>query len=331
LTELVQNMTKDGSDYGAFTNLFSSSPLVRAFGIARTTFAKEAIKLQAAPGVSELFVDLIELAINNRYSISSSSKNDSASNSKEHGNETPIASSFAKFKCKALKNNSEILVRKTRDVSSNEVEDARFAIDMMLHFRSLCRIISELYSAKSAMMSPAVSPRWGGEKLEFGMLDTADESILTIGGLKKKPGIGTELDLRGRTTFCFFPSSHMLEPRRAKPLVGIVDLDAERRKRFADDILQRATAQTKLLLVLDPTDLFVVKPDEHGDRGIILCSAPLRFIIACAADAEWIHVAIRQKEDVGHLIKNGKHPLEKGGVQSSFFSLLFCVQLVYIK
>ena len=60
------------------------------------------------------------------------------------------------------------------------------------------------------------------------------------------------------------------------------------------------------VLVLDPTDMFVVKPSPQIEfnRGTIITSISLRNVIAAASDGEWLHVAVRH-EDVGFLIKNG--------------------------
>jgi hypothetical protein len=45
------------------------------------------------------------------------------------------------------------------------------------------------------------------------------------------------------------------------------------------------------------------------NRGTIICGVSLRKVIAFASDQEWLHIAIRNMEDVGFLIKNGNMAL----------------------
>jgi hypothetical protein len=70
--------------------------------------------------------------------------------------------------------------------------------------------------------------------------------------------------------------------------------------------------QSELLIVLDPTDLFVLKPnlnDGSCNRGTILCCASLDSVIAAVPDKEWLHIAVRHTEDVGIFIRNGNMSL----------------------
>lgn len=155
----------------------------------------------------------------------------------------------------------------------------------------------------------------------------ADDDLVEIGGLRNRPETGTDIDVRGHTYFHFHPSlggvfaenNNKKLPRtvasEVDPSSGIdrtsSTTNTATARGLAEGLLMRVTAQTQLLLVLDPTDLVAVKPDskEGGHRGTILCSAPLRSIIAAATDGEWLHVAVRQMEDVGVLIKNGNMAL----------------------
>jgi hypothetical protein len=82
----------------------------------------------------------------------------------------------------------------------------------------------------------------------------------------------------------------------------------ERTRTFSDDMILRPVSH--LVLVLDPTDIYVVKPFKRSEvnRGTVLCCIPLLKVIAAAKDGNWLHVAVRHA-DVGFVIKNGNMAL----------------------
>lgn len=239
------------------------SPLVEALAKAHYHFCQIALNARKKTGVSELFIDLTQLAIECRYTKLSS-----------HNAATP-----QKYGCvignidhRSLMLDPEILVRRLQSPGSNDVEDCRFAIEMALQFRATCHTVL-------AAVEPSFS---------FPQVEWADDALIRIGDLKEKPTQGADLDLRGRMIFICHPAANK-NPSSEK------DRDAQ------------PPNSSKHILVLDPTDIFVVKQASRFDvnRAIILCTISLRSIIAFASDDEWLHIAIRNMEDVGSVVKNG--------------------------
>jgi hypothetical protein len=78
----------------------------------------------------------------------------------------------------------------------------------------------------------------------------------------------------------------------------------------------RLSNRERLLLVLDATNMFVVRRQQQSgvdeNRATVLCSISLRSVIAAAVDGEWLHIAVRHEDDddsCGYLIKNGNMAL----------------------
>jgi len=136
-------------------------------------------------------------------------------------------------------------VRKLNDVSSDDVKDARFAIRMALYYRALGKTVENLHFELTSALGPSVaSPRWMEDQFQIDMMDIADDVLLTIGGLKEKPAVGTELDLRGRNTFRFsrgFDSS----------TTSTKNTHERRKRKFTEDVLGHSTTPQHVL-VLDP-------------------------------------------------------------------------------
>ena len=131
---------------------------------------------------------------------------------------------------------------------------------------------------------------------ELKLTDEADSQIRMIGGLKDTPLEGSDLDLTGRMTFA-------CRPAPSSPSKG--GFSQTERNGIA---LGFRNNNSRLMLVLDPTNMNVVKPavgQMEDNRGTILCSISLQSVIGAAADNEWLHVAVR-RGDVTSLIKNGK-------------------------
>jgi hypothetical protein len=302
--------TDDGKNYEKFQRLMPVSPICIGLTRARRFFSSQALKSQEATGVADIFLDLLEAAITSRYTAHLD------------GDETATFTCLLSRRgCGDNISSSEVLVRKFRGVSRNDVEEARFYINMVLHFRSLCKVVvrlgrsiqtSKLASKSTIPVSPA---RKVERKITLDLVDKADEISRTVGGLMDKPVIGTDLDLSGRMTFRFFSA---IKGADAAPLPATNDpypnLGGRERTFSEEKGIFRPTS--KLVLVLDPNDMFVVKPftAQIGNRGTVLASISLRRVIAAAADGDWLHVAVRH-DDVGFLIKNGNMALkfESGG------------------
>jgi len=242
-------------------------------------------------GVSDIFLDLTEAVIRNRYTA--------------HYDDSGSAS----FVCNLSRRGSfqnmmdaDFLVRKNRCISANDVETARFYINMGIHFRSLCSVVDRLCSdiqTENETSSTSESKKHDA-KIDF--VDTADLLTKTIGGLSYKPKAGAALDLTGRMTFRF---QSAVNPAEIRNLVGSVGTEVG---------IDPFGSIVHLTLVLDPTELFIVKPlvqKIEGNRGTILLGISLRNIIAAAVDQTWLHIAIRSSESIisPTLIKNGNMAL----------------------
>lgn len=231
-------------------------------------FCADAAELKKATGVSDIFLDLLETTIRNRYIATKQSGTTSYSCSLSH----------QAFNRKLSE--SELLVRQNRDCGMNDVESARFFINMALHYRALRKIID-----RKLRLSLDVDQEPG--PLEF--VDEADFLTRTIGRLDDKPAIGTEMDLTGRMTFRF----HL--PTKPKKLPEM------------DSPIKVKAKESAFILVLDPTDMVVVRPNVtrlEENFSSVLYSISLRSVIAAAADGNWLHVAVRHP-DIDMLIKNG--------------------------
>ena len=266
------------------------SPVWKGLNLARQSFSLNALKYKKVTGVAALFLDLVEAAISTRYTV--------------HFNPDGTATfscNLLRYSCTEFGTTSQVLVRKFRGVSCNDVEEARFNINMALHFRSLCKVVRRLANAIKRDESQFLSPNKTPSKIALDFVEKADEISRTIGGMKNTPAIGTDLDLSGRMTFRFVSA---LKSDENPSMVEAREVGGGLRGLSKDLGVFRASSH--LILVLDPTDMFVVKPAmaQIENRGTIVTSISLRCVIAAAADGDWLHVAVRH-EDVGCLIKNG--------------------------
>jgi hypothetical protein len=168
-----------------FVTIFPSSPLFKAVATAHGRFCDQAIEARKKTGVSDLFVDLTQLAIRSRYTKLS----------RDPVTKMQYGCVLEQFGFHSVAKNPSILIRRFRTVGSNDVEDCRFAIQMALQFRATCQVIRSITK--------------GASPTSFPTTDWADDLLLSIGDLNEKPVTGTDLDLRGRMAFNFHatPSS----------------------------------------------------------------------------------------------------------------------------
>ncbi|OEU13288.1 hypothetical protein FRACYDRAFT_209626 [Fragilariopsis cylindrus CCMP1102] len=247
----------------------SKSPVWDALVKVCAHFCKKAMEFRKINGVSDIFLDLTEAAIKNRYTARYN----------ESGSAT-FTCLLSRRGCIKNTLDANLLVRNFRGVSANDVESTRFYINMSLHFRSLCKVVDRLcfaFEMDAKISSASNEKRVQNINLDF--VDEADELTKAIGGLSGKPEDCADLDLTGRM---FFRFQSALKPVEA------------------------------LILVLDPTDIFIVKPvvkNMEENRGTVMCGISLRNIIGAAADGSWLHVAVRNS-DAGFLIKNGNMALQ---------------------
>lgn len=269
--------------------VLAHSPVWKALLHAKSFFAREAQRCQSITGVSDIFLDLVESAIQGRYTA--------------RYNETGAASyrcPLSQRGCAWTCMNSEILVRKLRGVSPNDVETARFFIHMTLHFRALCKCIDRLGFEVRKQARKESRAKKEPTVIGLDLVDKADELTRLIGGLLEKPKSGAEIDVTGRMTFRFESALNRKE-------VAPPGASSPSRVRVLPKDMGVFRSKSCLMLVLDPTDMFIVRPMKstvEENRATVLCSISLRSVIAAADDGEWLHVAVKH-EDVGFLVKNG--------------------------
>lgn len=284
IPHIASSMTNRGKDISLLSKFIHASPLVQSLGECQSFYCTTALQFQDTTGVSQLFLDLVELTIKSRYL--KLGENHCRQGMIDYG--CPLEM----FSCSQQSRNAEILVRKIRTVGSNDVEDARFAIRMAIHFRALRLAVKRMIEDCSSASTQS------GPSFSLDTIDRADDLLLILGDLKEKPMVSTDLDLRGRMIFRFFPAT-------SKQQKSFADDDCTGRRKIPEEITLRSRNQ--LILVLDPTDVFIVKHIDRSDvnRGTIICRVSLRSVIACASDGDWLHVAVRNVDDVDLIIKNG--------------------------
>ena len=251
-------------------------------------------------GVSELFLDLVEMEIARRYVATPQNKY----NNKEESEEL-LCYVLDQYNALSLLNDTEIIISRKRDVASNDIENSRFAIQMSLHMNALNNVVSSFineiiakYKHSSYESFQTLVP---DENMKCSTIDVLNDKLFPF--LKKRPAPGTELDLRGRIVFyaCDINSQgNTAHNPSIRMNTNTIDGDIE--------VLKKAASRKELILIVDPTELFVVRstPNNDTNRAKIVFSFPLQAIIATATDVEWFHIAVSQAKDIGLVVENGK-------------------------
>jgi protein CLEC16A len=262
-----------------------TSRLTLAMEQTKQYFFRRTVASEKTAGVSNLFVDLIESAVLTNY------KSISLPGSGVRSGPRILAYNLANVGCPRHSKDPDVLVRKLRSVKTNEVELTRFYAQMALHFRAVVRLTTSFLDR--AGRSPAFLPDW---------IDEADGLTTIFGSLRDRLAVGSDIDIRGRMSFPFLVDPNIPEADGKRTF-------EERVRSFSEDMIFRSAST--LVVVLDPTDFFIVKPlhKQETTRGTVVCCVPLLNVIAAATDGEWIHIAVRH-DDVGFIIKNGNMALK---------------------
>ena len=263
-------------------------PMIRMdLASCRNFFYGKVLESQQAPGVSEVMVQLVDRAVRALYKRTTLPV---------HGETGPCVFAFllSRYSCHSCASH-EALVRKIRGATQNAVEEARFYAEMSIFYRACCNLLDRHFSGSKVHQTLDTEKRPA-----FDPLDMAGELAQIFNTVREKPGLGTDLDLRGRAVFPCSPATVACN-RTTSPM---------RSRTWSEDMVSGSSA--KLALVLDPGEIFVVRAKSVGQvkyaRGIVICGISLLDMIAAASDEEWLHVAVR-RPDVGRLIKNGNMAL----------------------
>jgi hypothetical protein len=268
---------------------WDSSALLIGLRSALIKVAEKVSRFRYMAGLSSLFLEIMQAEVQRWYGSD---------------NMKATQALVLSFRCsdeQSIMQSVDYLVRNYHDLSS-DIEDAREAVRLFLLLRSLNSIFAE--AKESWKNKPeAISPNT--VHLLVRVRDTLiNENIARIGGIDEVgPAIGTEVDLKGKTVFPFVSSWEELDEIRRS-------LNPTVRRHMGDIRYLRGEEQDNrnFLLVLDPVSIFVVKKvasSDDGSRGIIVCGCLLRNVIAAATENDWMHVIIRQGEDVGIPLDSG--------------------------
>jgi len=285
----------------SITPWWDDSILLSGIRSALTQVAEKTTFFRNSAGLSTLFVDIMQAEVRRRYSFDT--------------NKNVDQSLLLSFRCaneQTVKQSVDYLVRERGDLSS-EIEDARSAVRLFLLLRSLNSIFMDAeknWKNKSQVISVDAV-----DLLVKGRDTVINENIARIGGKELGPAIGTEVDLKGRTFFPFVNSWRELDQLR-------MSLNPTVRRHMGDARHLRGEAHENghFVLVLDPLLIFVARRLSDGDssRGVILCGCSLRNVIATATEKDWLHIIVRQGEDVGI-------PIHSGSMAFRFFNVGTCL------
>jgi hypothetical protein len=304
ISHLIVSWTTNGTSFEHFHHRFTSSSLVLAIATARTKYAAKAKTMSEAAELSDIFIDLVELELSRRY-VAVPGENDTK----------VFVCDLNANNCHHFQCDPEILVRTLRDTGSNEVEDAKFTIRALFYLRSLVRVLVETDQNLNSCIGPhSIGSRWTEETFfEVRTTEVMEDDYIELVGREERPQLGTELDIRGRTFFYCVPSLPDINSSYSS--------SSDQKRRLTQDLIRMAMPgqQEELLLVLDPTDLFVLRPNLRNgacNRGVILCHAPIGAVIATVPERELLHIAVRQTEE-SFFVKNGNMSLRFDSVGTS--------------
>ena len=260
------------------------SPTRQALDKARDFFFRMTIESSQTIVVAAIFVDLVDEVVKGRYKRNSN---------KRRAPHAPVSYTCMLYQYggRSYSSNPDILIRKQKSVNMNEVEVTRFYTQMAIHFRAICRILCRC-EAQLQRPSSSMKSSTNIYTLKLDRVDHLDDELINIFGTKRLEFAGTDVDIRGRMVFRFTSTT---EQTRDGSTIRTTPVEDIRHENIAG----------QMILVLDPTDILVVKPIPRNDhRGTLICQIPLQCIIAAASDEAWLHIAVKH-HDVGSLIKNG--------------------------
>lgn len=304
MTHLLQAMTNGGVELNHVEARILESKLFSSIENSKQCFASNCRKLKKIDGVSELFPDLTIAEISKAYCIVDA-----------NGPHLSFICDLASLAGRVKNDIFDKMIQTKQCSRSSETEDARFAIRRFLLLKALDDVFADLRDNLTG--EAGTSSRWSSTLFSLQTSCQASKDIVAIGCLDKQSIVGTDVDARNKTTFYFAPSLAITDGRTSGASFSNTT-EKNKRRLLADKILINGSSKTELILVVDPTELLVLKPKSRDDmeKGTILCCTLLNNIIAIAADGEWLHIAMRDVEDVGVLIKKGNMALRFENVET---------------
>jgi hypothetical protein len=304
----VNAATDGGLNFDKIEERMQDFKILTSIGTVTKYFADTCARLKNRQGLDLIFNDLMEAEIGHVFSIVDS-----------RGPKLEFKCDLASLSSRVKNEIGNAVIHRTIFGNINEVEDAKFAIRRLLLLRSLYNIVREVHAKCTGLLSPSsvnVSPRWSDGLLSVRTVSIASEEIVLLGCLDKQSIVGTDEAVQDRIHFFFTPSLAISDEREDRTTFGLarrgpVVTEKDKRRFLADTIIVQSSSKTTMILVVDTFELLVLKPKSKDGMasGTILCSTLLNNIIAVAVDGNWLHIAMRNIEDIGVLVKKGNMAL----------------------
>jgi hypothetical protein len=298
---LLKSYTEDGITAEHFDERATSSSLLKCLLQAKTIAAKECKRFQSQRDMSIVFPDLLFNEISSLYK--SSTRADKVLTQAFQCNLRQCG-----YSC--VNASPRLSLLESQSISfDDEVKDAQFSIRKAILFQLLNEKRDNLVSKISDVLK--ASDQVNDDLFTFDSICNAKEEILKLGLLQTKPTVGAEMNLKGKANFQFYPSlaisqrDEVDQELMAFTTGHVITAEKKKRRQIADKILLNSSSKIEMILVVDEEAVIVLKPHKSREYGTILCYTELQNIIAVAPDGKWLHIAMRNVEDVGVLIKKG--------------------------
>ena len=292
----------------SFNELLSSSSLLKGIIAGKRNAIEECYRLQKCPNLSLMLPDLIEMELSSMYQDSIIADYVNI----QHCNLRNVSSSY-------LMNQPELYLLSEAESHStiDEVKDARFVIRKFFLLNLLNEVIQETANGLSKEFESSHQLNVNNQSLfQVRTHCAASAAISMIGAFSKKTMVGANINFSGKNSFHFVPSLAITDIDSNEDILPMIHslkmTENETRRHIADKILRQASPNKEMILVIDSESesIFVLKPDSKmQDCGTMLSFTNLQNILAVANDEQWLHIAMRNVEDVGVLIQKGKRVL----------------------
>ena len=289
---------------------YNNSKFIQALGRALSYFATQAQTHLDDTSIRDICSDMIK----QRYSVQ---MNDTPDSPRCNESVKMVCSLQSRYPSNFIDNSSvlagEIVYEGARTNSptasggdlflfNHDSNELKFALQATIHLRSVLGCIQDFHQRITSPHS-IVNSRWQGEgeALSFRTTEEADDILLSIGGIQTSflPEVGRDIDLRGRTFFrCSLP--HKFGHKH-------IDITID-----ANGATLTVTDKEDLVIVIDPTEIYVVKPKKKDpNRFTVLAVVPLRTIVASATEGNILHiVCLTTEQPQSNIVKDGRLSLK---------------------
>jgi hypothetical protein len=328
LPHFIKALTEQESKSKNQDKLIEHLDIFTNIQLTKESFASESLRLKSVNGICDLFTVLVEEEIQKLFSIMDTT-----------GPQIKFKCDLHNLSSGARKNIIDILITKTfpPTKTNNETNTARFVIRTFFILTSLHQNLSQVHTNLSDLLATSfsslsnISSRWSQGLVHVEKTSVASKDVCTMGCLDQQSIVGTDVFIHDKTHFSISPSlaltSHHSEEwgvpsipfqKHTNQQLYMIDSEKTKRRALADKILMKSSfSKTEMILVVTETELLIVKSkvkeenddDDDTKVGTILCTTLLSNIIALAADDAWLHIAMRNVEDVGVLIRKGNMAL----------------------